>query len=102
MNAIMHRDYESNGPLRIYEFEDRIEIQNPGGLYGDATSHNFPRIGAYRNPVIAEVLKNLGYINRFNVGINNAREKLKENGNPEPFFDLSLQTAFLVNVYSKI
>ena len=28
MNAIIHRDYESNAPIYIYEFLDRIEIQN--------------------------------------------------------------------------
>lgn len=31
MNAIMHRDYESNAPVRFYWFDDRLEIQNPGG-----------------------------------------------------------------------
>lgn len=32
MNAIMHRDYETNAPIQFYEYDDRIEIQNPGGL----------------------------------------------------------------------
>ena len=31
-NAIMHRAYEgTNAPVRVYWFEDRIEIHNPGG-----------------------------------------------------------------------
>lgn len=55
MNAVMHRWYEgSNTPIRFYWFTDRIEIQSPGGLYGEATPENFPRQNAYRNPVIAE------------------------------------------------
>ena len=29
MNAIMHRDYEGNAPIQFYEYDDRIEIQNP-------------------------------------------------------------------------
>jgi ATP-dependent DNA helicase RecG len=37
MNAVMHRNYESNAPIYIYEFSNRIEIINPGGLYGDVT-----------------------------------------------------------------
>lgn len=57
MNAIMHRNYESNSPVRFYEFHDRIEIQNPGYLYGEANARNFPNINAYRNPIVAEVMK---------------------------------------------
>ena len=30
----MHRDYETNAPVQFYEYDDRIEVQNPGGLYG--------------------------------------------------------------------
>lgn len=100
MNAIMHRNYESNAPLRFYEFSDRIEIQNPGSLYGEANVRNFPNVNDYRNPILAEVLKNMGYVNRFNVGIRMAKEQLKLNGNPEPIFDLSLETNFLVTIFS--
>jgi ATP-dependent DNA helicase RecG len=37
MNAIMHRDYASTAPLRITWLDDHLEIQNPGGLYGEAS-----------------------------------------------------------------
>ena len=100
LNAIMHRNYESNSPLRFYEFSDRIEIQNSGSLYGEANTRNFPTVNAYRNPILAEVLRNLGYVNRFNVGIITAKEQLKQNGNPEPIFDFSLETQFLVTIFS--
>ena len=60
MNAVMHRDYRSNAPIRFYLFSDHIEIQNPGGLYGSARPENFPNQNDYRNPVIAEALKVLG------------------------------------------
>ena len=96
----MHRNYESNSPLRFYEFSDRIEIQNSGSLYGEANTRNFPTVNAYRNPILAEVLRNLGYVNRFNVGIITAKEQLKQNGNPEPVFDFSLETQFLVTIFS--
>ena len=98
MNAIMHRNYESNSPIKLYEFSDRIEIQNSGGLYGEANIRNFPRVNDYRNPVLAEVIKNLGYVNRFNVGIANAEADLARQGNPPLVFDLSLETQFLVKI----
>lgn len=85
-NAIMHRNYEgTNAPVRITWFSDRIEIQNPGGPFGQVTKENFARPGItdYRNPHLAEALKNLGYVQRFGVGIALAKQALRANGNPE-------------------
>ncbi len=98
MNAIMHRNYDSNAPIYIYEFNNRIEIQNPGGLFGEATAQNFPNASDYRNVVIAEALKVLGYVNRFNYGVKRAIQELIINGNGEPDFDLSLTTKFKVTI----
>jgi ATP-dependent DNA helicase RecG len=98
MNAVMHRNYESNAPIYIYEFPDRIEIVNPGGLYGEATPQNFPDASDYRNVVLAEAMKILGYVNKFNYGVKRAIHELVENGNGEPSFDLSLLTKFKVSI----
>lgn len=87
MNAILHRDYQSTGPIRFYQFSNRIEIQNPGGLYGEASPENFPRVNAYRNPVVAEAMHTLGYVNRFGRGIARAKRSLSDNGSPAPEFD---------------
>jgi ATP-dependent DNA helicase RecG len=87
MNAVCHRSYESNSPIRFHRFSDRIEIQNPGGLYGDARPENFPRCTDYRNPVMAEALKVLGYVNRFGRGVLDAQAALKENGSPEARYE---------------
>ena len=81
MNAVLHRSYESNTPIRFYWFSDRIEIQSPGGLYGEASPENFPNQNSYRNPVLAEAMKALGYINRFGRGVLRAQEALAQNGN---------------------
>jgi ATP-dependent DNA helicase RecG len=81
-NALIHRDYQSNAPVRFYWFENRIEIQSPGGLYGRVTLETITRTNDYRNPVIAEALKALGYVNRFGFGIQNAQNFLQKNGNP--------------------
>ena len=99
MNAVMHRNYESNAPIYIYEFINRIEIVNPGGLYGDVNANNFPYASDYRNIVVAEAMKTLKYVNRFNYGIQRAKDELAANGNPPPLFDLSLVTKFKVSVW---
>lgn len=98
-NAIIHRSYESNAPILIYEFANRIEIKNPGFLYGQVNTSNFPHVSDYRNLEIAEALKTLGYINKFNFGIQTAKKYLSENNNPDPHFDLTLGTAFKVTIY---
>ena len=96
MNAVMHRDYQSNAPIHFYWFSDRIEIQNPGGLYGAAT--NFPHQTDYRNPKIAEAMKNLDYVNQFGRGIATAQAALRKNGNPPAEFGISQPASFLVKV----
>lgn len=81
LNAVAHRNYESTAPIRFSAFSDRIEVASPGGLYGEVSSDNFGYQTSYRNPVIAEALKVLGFVNRFGYGIRRAERALAENGN---------------------
>jgi ATP-dependent DNA helicase RecG len=88
-NALMHRSYEStHAPTRVTWFDDRVEIQNPGGPFGMVTKANFgqPQVADYRNPTIASWLKHLGLVERFGVGIAIARQRLAANGSPPPIF----------------
>ncbi len=88
-NAVIHRDYETtNAPVRVTWFDDRIEIQNPGGPFGSVTTANFARPGVtdYRNANLAESMKVLGYVLRVGVGIPTAQRLLREDGHPEPEF----------------
>ena len=95
-NAIMHRTYEStNAPVRVTWFKDRIEIQNPGGPFGQVTKQNFGKPGVvdYRNPHLAEAMKVMCYVQRFGVGIQLAQEALRKNGNPPARF--TVEDAFV-------
>ena len=88
-NSILHRTYEgTNAPTRVYWFDDRIEIMNPGGPFGEVTEATFgqPGLTDYRNPNLAEALRALGFVQRFGYGIPLARRLLQENGNPPPEF----------------
>lgn len=99
MNAVMHRSYEgSNAPIRFYEYSDRIEIDNSGNLYGKARPENFPTVSDYRNPVIAEIMKSLRYVNRFGRGVSTVNDMLVSNGNGEAIFEFSDHTTFKVTV----
>ena len=98
-NAVMHRSYEgTNTPVRIHWFSDRVEIASPGGLYGRITPDNF---GAgdtdYRNPLLAEIMANLGFAQRFGLGVPLARQALATNGNAAPEFEFQ-QTRVVATV----
>lgn len=87
----MHRTYEgTNAPTRLYWYADRIEIQNPGGLYGRVNESNIGT-GAtdYRNPLVAEAMHHLGFAQRFGLGIPLAKEALAQNGNPPLEFEFT-------------
>ena len=88
-NAILHRNYDSSTmPIKVHWYADRVEIMNPGGLYGDVTPETiFQNVTAYRNPLLAEGLKNLNIVERFGVGLQIARKSLSENGNPPLKYD---------------
>lgn len=88
-NAVMHRSYEgTNSPVRITWYSDRVEISSPGGPFGQVTAENFgqPGVTDYRNPTLAALLKDLGFVERFGLGIALARRLLQANGNPPPEF----------------
>ena len=102
-NAVLHRTYEAtHAPVRVYWFDDRIEIHNPGGPFGAVTVANFgqPGVTDYRNPHIAEALKVLGFVQKFGVGIATARAELQRNGNPPPEFTVD-PSHVLVTVRAK-
>ena len=102
-NAVIHRNYEnSTTPVRITWFADNVEISNPGSVYGVVTRDNFgdPDVTAYRNPTIAEAMKNMGFMQRFGLGIPTARKALAANENPLPEFDIQ-ETLVFVRIRKK-
>ena len=57
LNALIHRDYSchsEDSPIRIVLYENRLEVENPGGLYGRLTINDLGKVPAdTRNPFIA-------------------------------------------------
>ena len=91
-NAVMHRTYEgTNAPVRVYWFNDRIEVMSTGGTFGSVTIESFgePGLVDYRNPNLADAMKTLGFVQRFDFGISIAKQQLAAAGHPEPEFDIS-------------
>lgn len=85
-NAVMHHAFDAPSCIRVLQFDDRIEVLSPGPLYGYANPENFPNQTSYRNPIIAEAMKTLGFVNRFGRGVERAQLALAKNGNPPAAF----------------
>ena len=76
------------------------DIMNTGNLYGKARPENFPMETDYRNPLISGVMRALGFVNRFGMGIGLVADELKENGNPPAEYILSEPFSFKAIVRS--
>ncbi|MCR5752676.1 MAG: winged helix-turn-helix transcriptional regulator [Kiritimatiellae bacterium] len=58
----------------------------------------FPNVSDYRNPIIAEAMKVIGYVNCYNRGINMVQDELEANGNGKAEFSFRLITTFEAKV----
>jgi len=90
LNALVHRDYSfySEGtPVQIIFYKDRLEIHNPGGLYGRMTIDQLGRANAdTRNPVLANMLEAMGVVENRYSGIPTIQRELRNAGLPAPEF----------------
>ncbi len=90
LNALVHRDYSvytEGMPVRIEMYSDRIEISNPGGLFGMVTLDMLGRVKCdVRNPTLVSILELIRVVeNRFS-GIPTIYSQMAEAGLPEPVF----------------
>ncbi len=65
-------------------------------MYGRANEQNFPNVNDYRNLIVAEGMKVLGFVNRQSRGVLKVQRELHENENGEAVYDFGYQTAVLV------
>ena len=90
LNALVHRDYSihtEGKPIRIEIYEDRLEIHNPGGLYGRMKVEQLGKMQPdTRNPVLATSLETLKITENRYSGIPTIRNELKRYNMPEPIF----------------
>jgi len=88
VNAIAHRDYSQQGDtIHLHIFADRLEVHSPGGLPGPVTIDNLLEARFSRNAVIAQVLSDLGFVERLGYGLNRVVTVMKQNNLPLPRFE---------------
>ena len=70
INAITHREYAYAGDyIRVCMYDDRLEIESPGRLPYPVTIQNIKDTRSSRNPVIARVLYEMGWVRELNEGV---------------------------------
>ncbi len=87
INAVIHRDYLSKADVRLFIFDDRIEIRSPG---------NFPEGISPDKPlhkpvcqILANYMYDIGFIEKYGSGINLEKSLCTENGNEQPIYELN-------------
>ncbi|SDB07996.1 protein of unknown function [Desulfonatronum thiosulfatophilum] len=96
VNAVVHRDYTSNGSVQVMLFKDRLEVWNPGTLPPTLTLEKLrgPHASVPHNPLIAEPMYLTKYIERMGTGIRDMIRRCKKAGLVEP--EIRLDGGFFV------
>jgi len=88
VNAVAHRDYTSNGSVQVMLFADRLEVWNPGRLPQSLTLAMLrePHGSVPGNPLLAEPLYLVKYIERMGTGTRDMIRLCRGAGLREPEF----------------
>ena len=90
LNTLVHRDYSIHTegmPIQILMYPDRIEIRNPGGIYGRLRVDQLGKMQPdTRNPVLVTALEVMGLTENRYSGIPTIRRSMKDFNLEDPVF----------------
>lgn len=98
INAIAHRDYRRAAPIMFSIFDDRIEIQSPGGLVPGLTIDEIEGQHEPRNDKICEIFNHTKDMEELGTGISRMKNEMHDHGLSEPEF-LEVGNSFIVKFY---
>ena len=87
INAMIHRNYFESGDVRVFIFDNRIEITNPGTFPKGVTPEHPEHKPV--NEILCQLIFDIGQIEKYGSGIKMMRSLSKEWGNKEPYYKLS-------------
>lgn len=97
VNAVTHREYGMTGShIKISMFDDRLEILSPGKLPSIVTVDNIRETRFSRNPRIARVLTEFGWVRELNEGVKRIYSDMEEFFLDEPIYSEPEQSVKLV------
>lgn len=99
INATIHRNFMLTSYVQVALYDDRLEVSSPGALYGSLTIEKaLAGTTALRNPVIAEVFKQMDLFESWGTGLRRIQQSCKDLGLSEPEF-LEIGDMFRVNIF---
>ncbi len=102
VNAVAHRDYNQQGDnIHLNLFADHLEVHSPGGLPGPVTLDNLLQARYSRNPVIVQVLSDLGFVERLGYGLDRVVATVRNAGLPMPQFE-EVAGSFRVHLFAAL
>lgn len=88
-NACIHRNYAMHGEcIKIFIFDDRMEIRSPGKLAGLVTLKNMKTVRYARNPKISETMSQLGLVKELNEGVSRIYEEMEKFFLDSPIYEI--------------
>ncbi len=102
VNAVAHRDYTDNSSVQVMLFADRLEVMNSGQLFPPLTVEKLrlPHQSLPANPLIAESMYLLGYIEKMGTGTVDMVRRCAEAGLPGPEFEAG--AGFTVRIWRPV
>ena len=86
INALIHRNYQKHSDVRVFIFDNRVEIINPG-TFPEGVSPDAP-IHEPVNPILSQFMYDVGFIERYGSGIKMMKRLSEEWGNKAPRYEL--------------
>lgn len=97
LNAISHRDYESNASILVKFYPNEIIIENPGAFPSGVDSSNIiTHPSSPRNKLIAETLQKLKYVQRSGQGVDIIFKDMLSLGKSAPEYNLFSEAVSLI------
>jgi len=99
LNALMHRDYTRLGAVHMRWESDGLVISNPGGFVEGVTLENLLVVEPKpRNPLLADVIKRIGLVERTGRGVDTIFQGMLRYGRPAPDYSRSDATTIVVRL----
>lgn len=103
VNAVTHRDYSIQGDyIRISMFDDRMEFSSPGSLPSIVTVDNIQNTRFARNPIIARVLCDFGWVRELNEGVRRIYHDMKSYFLEPPNYRIANNNTVLLTLKNNI
>ncbi len=98
VNAIIHRDYSIHGSsIYVSVYDDRVEIENPGGLPLGLSVEDFGKTSLRRNLIIADLFHRMSKVERIGSGIIRMKDLMRSASLRDPDFEMT--NFFRVSLY---